>query len=47
MDLFSLDASPAKLVKSQTKVNYSKLDHEKLRQSVKALNESKNLIDSD
>lgn len=47
MDLFSLDASPAKLVKRQTKVNYSKLDPEKLRQSVKALNESKNLIDSD
>ena len=33
--------------KRQTKVNYSKLDPEKLRQSVKALNESKNLIDSD
>lgn len=47
MDLFSLDASPAKLVKRQTKVNYSKFDPEKLRQSVKALNESKNLIDSD
>lgn len=47
MDLFSLDASPAKLVKSQVKVNYSKLDPEKLRQSVKTLNESKNLIDSD
>ncbi len=26
MDLFSLDASPAKHVKRQTKVNYSKLD---------------------
>lgn len=47
MDLFSLDASPAKLVKSQTKVNYTKLDPEKLRQSVKTLNESKNLIASD
>lgn len=47
MDLFSLDASAAKLVKSQVKVNYSKLDPEKLRQSVKTLNESKNLIDSD
>lgn len=47
MDLFSLDASPAKLVKSQVKVNYSKLDPEKLRQTVKTLNESKNLIDSD
>lgn len=47
MDLFSLDASPAKHVKRQTKVNYSKLDPEKLRQSVKALNEIKNLIDSD
>lgn len=47
MDLFSLDASPAKLVKSQVKVNYSKLDPEKLRQSVKTLNESKNLIASD
>ena len=29
MDLYSLDASPAKLVKSQTKVNYTKLDSEK------------------
>lgn len=47
MDLFSLDASPAQLVKSQTKVNYTKLDPEKLRQSVQSLNESKNLIDSD
>lgn len=47
MDLFSLDASPAQLVKSQVKVNYSKLDPEKLRQSVQSLNESKNLIDSD
>lgn len=47
MDLYSLDASPAKLVKSQTKVNYTKLDSEKLRQSVKILNESKNLIDYD
>lgn len=47
MDLFSLDASPAKHVKRQTKVNNSKLDPEKLRQSVKALNEIKNLIDSD
>ncbi len=28
MDLFSLDVSPAKLVKSQTKVNYTKLDPE-------------------
>lgn len=45
MDLFSLDASPAELVKSQTKVNYTKLDSEKLRQSVKILNDSKNLID--
>ena len=45
MDLYSLDASPAKLVKSQTKVNYTKLDSEKLCQSVKILNESKNLID--
>lgn len=39
MDLYSLDASPAELVKSQTKVNYTKLDSEKLRQSVKTLNE--------
>ena len=45
MDLYSLDASPAELVKSQTKVNYTKLDSEKLRQSVKTLNDSKNLID--
>ena len=45
MDHYSLDASPAKLVKSQTKVNYTKLDSEKLRQSVKILNDSKNLID--
>lgn len=45
MDLYSLDASPAELVKSQTKVNYTKLDSEKLRQSVKILNDSKNLID--
>lgn len=45
MDLYSLDASPAKLVKSQTKVNYTKLDPEKLRQSVNILNDSKNLID--
>lgn len=28
MDLYSLDASPAELVKSQTKVNYTKLDSE-------------------
>lgn len=28
MDHYSLDASPAKLVKSQTKVNYTKLDSE-------------------
>jgi hypothetical protein len=45
MDHYSLDASPAKLVKSQTKVNYTKLDSEKLRQRVKILNDSKNLID--
>lgn len=45
MDLYSLDASPAELVKSQTKVNYAKLDSEKFRQCVKILNDSKNLID--
>lgn len=44
MDLFSLDGSTATLSRIQTKVNYSKIDPEKLREAVKSQNENSSLF---